>query len=146
MGEDSVMLSGRIPSELKELVDADRRDNQEVLRAALWREFGGERQADIDRRIEEKERRISMIKTEKNERQRELEREQQELEALKSKRTAEEEEQQSTWNEALDNLTFNSLNVGTVIESSEKTVKTWADRLDMDVDEFKQEALDKYDG
>jgi len=82
---EEVMLSGRVPKELKELVDADRRDNQEVLRAALWREFGGERRADIERRIEEKERRVSMIRSEKNERQRELEREQSELEALQTK-------------------------------------------------------------
>lgn len=80
------MLSARVPSELKRLVDADKRTNQEVVQAALWREFGGERKASIDRRIEEKENRISMIERERNEREREIEDERKELEALKTKR------------------------------------------------------------
>ena len=79
------MLSARVPAELKRLVDADKRTNQEVVRAALWREFGGERKASIDRRIEEKENRISMIERERNEREREIEEERKELEALKAK-------------------------------------------------------------
>ena len=86
MSDETEMLSARVPEELKRLVDADERDNQEVVRAALWREFGGERKASIDRRIEEKENRINMIEREKNERERELEQEQTELEALKAKR------------------------------------------------------------
>jgi len=86
MSDETEMLSARVPEELKRLVDADERTNQEVVRAALWREFGGERKASIDRRIEEKENRINMIEREKNERERELEQEQTELEALKAKR------------------------------------------------------------
>lgn len=82
------MLSARVPAELKDLVDADKRDNQDIIRAALWREFGGERKSDIERRIEEKENRLSMIKREKNEREREIQREEQELEALREKLNA----------------------------------------------------------
>lgn len=89
---EGVMLSARVPEELKDLVDADGRANQEVVRAALWREFGGERKSDIQRRIEEKENRVSMIRREKNERDRELEREQNELEALRSKLDAVEQQ------------------------------------------------------
>jgi chromosome segregation ATPase len=85
---DEKMLSVRVPEELHALVKADKRTNQEVVRAALWREFGGERKAAIDRRIEEKENRISMIERERNERDRELEQQREELEALKDKREA----------------------------------------------------------
>lgn len=86
MTEDCVMLSGRVPEELKRLVDADERDNQDVLRAALWREFGGERLAPIERRIEEKKDRIGMIERERNERNRELGEKKEELKSLRRKK------------------------------------------------------------
>jgi len=136
MTEEMVMLSGRVPEELKELVDADRRDNQEIMRAALWREFGGERQADIDRRIEEKERRISMIKSEKNERERELEREQSELDALKSKRNSEQKEQQAQLEQALDTLE------SVPWKPDNPAIQTNADDLDMTPEELIAELED----
>lgn len=80
-------LVAEIPAELKGFVDADNRSNKEVVIAALWREFGGERMSALDRRIEEKERRVSMIKSEKNERERELERHREDLEQLRAKRS-----------------------------------------------------------
>lgn len=83
--EDVVMLSARVSPELKRFVDADERDNQDIIRAALWREFGGEKKAALDRRIEEIEQRVSVVKREKNERQRELEGLQDDLQALKAK-------------------------------------------------------------
>lgn len=85
MSEDRVVLAARVPEELKDLVDADTRTNQDVIEAALWREFGGERLGALERRIEEKKRRISTIESERNERERELEQERKELEALQSK-------------------------------------------------------------
>lgn len=84
--EERVMLSARVPEELKKLVDADERNNQEVLEAALWREFGGQRKGAVERRIEEQKRKISLIESERNERKRELEEERQRLEALEAKR------------------------------------------------------------
>jgi len=138
MSEEMVMLSGRVPGELKELVDADRRNNQEILRAALWREFGGERQADIERRVEEKERRVSMIQSEKNERERELEREQKELAALREKLNSEEKEQQVRRQEAFDvleNVPWNPDN---------PAIQTNADDLDMTPEELIAELEDYY--
>lgn len=85
---DEERLVAEIPSELKELIDADKRTNKEIVTAALWREFGGERRAVIDRRIEEKKRRISMRESERNEREREINELQDELEALEKKREA----------------------------------------------------------
>jgi hypothetical protein len=78
--------------------------------------------------------------------QRKLELKQEELEEIEESRTSPEEQTQATWDQALSNLQFKELNIGTVIQSSDETVQTWADRLDMDVDEFKQEALDRHDG
>lgn len=85
MSNNRQMLSARVPPELKQLVDADSRKNQDVVEAALWREFGGERKAAIERRIDEKENRISIYKREKREREREIEQEKGELEALRAK-------------------------------------------------------------
>jgi len=70
--EDRERLVAEIPEELKRLADADERTNQEIVEAALWREFGGERKAALDRRIEEIENRLGMVKRERNERNREI--------------------------------------------------------------------------
>lgn len=101
---ERVMLSARVPEELKQLVDSDQRDNQEVIRAALWREFGGERKAALERRIEEKERRVSLIESEKNERERELQEEKQELQALKTKLTSQEKQREKKMRDTLEKL------------------------------------------
>jgi len=133
MSNETVMLSGRVPKELKELVDADRRDNQEVLRAALWREFGGERRGDLERRVEEKERRISMIRTEKNERERELEREESELSALRSKLDQTDTRKEAKLSEARDALS------GVPHEADNPAIKNWARKLDMTPSELLEE-------
>jgi len=88
MSEEREMLSARVPAELKQLVDADQRDNQEVLEAALWREFGGQRRGAVERRIEEKERRLSMVTSERKERKREEETIKEEIAALEEKKKA----------------------------------------------------------
>jgi chromosome segregation ATPase len=133
MSDDLVMLSGRVPEELKELVDADPRANQEVIKAALWREMGGERKASLDRRIEEKENRIQMIKREKNEREREILEEEDALEALKTKRNKMESKQSELWEdveEKLENVPLKPDNPG---------VKAQADRVDMKPEELIEE-------
>jgi septal ring factor EnvC (AmiA/AmiB activator) len=83
--DDRCMLSARVPEELKELVDVDPRTNQEIVEAALWREFGGEKKGSLERRIEEKKRRESIIESEKNERDRELQEVRKERKALEEK-------------------------------------------------------------
>jgi len=132
------MFSGRVPEELKQLVDADPRDNQEVLRAALWREMGGERMASLDRRIEEKKNRIGMIEREKNERERELQEEQDELEALEKKREKMEEQESELMQdvkEKLENVTLEPDNPG---------VQAQAERVDMEPTELIEEIKDAY--
>lgn len=135
---DMCMLSARVPEELKQLVNADRRDNQEVVRAALWREFGGERKSDLERRLEEKENRVSMIKREKNERERELEREQNELEALRSKLEA-----VSSFDEKQREETLEKLETVPWKEDN-PAIKTNAEDLDMEPHELIAELEDYY--
>lgn len=74
-----------LSEELHDLLNADGRTNSEVVEAALWREFGGERKGPLERRIEEQRRRISMIESEKNERERELDEHRETLRALEVK-------------------------------------------------------------
>lgn len=96
---EEVMLSGRVPKELKDLVDADRRSNQEILRVALWQEFGGEREAEIERRIDEKQDRINVVQNEMENRSEELRTLRNELEALQSRKDdVEQEERQERQN------------------------------------------------
>ena len=133
MTEELVMFSGRVPVELKQLVDADPRDNQEVLKAALWREMGGERMASLERRIEEKKDRINMIEREKNERERELVQERDELDALELKLEKEESKESELMQdvkEKLENVPLNPENPG---------VQAQAERVDMEPTELIKE-------
>lgn len=75
-------LVAELPSELKHRVDADPRDNKQVVIAALQTEFATEEEAAVQRRIEEKEERIATLKGERNEREREIEQNMEELESL----------------------------------------------------------------
>lgn len=102
--EDRDMIAGRVPTELKKLVDADQRSNQDVLEAALWREYGGEKLGALDRRIEEQKQYIAMKESQYNERGRELEDAREELEALKAKRERVEESEQAELAEWRDKL------------------------------------------
>lgn len=90
---DREMLGARVPSELKKLVDADERSNQDVVEAALWREFGGQKLGSLDRRIEEQKQYVAMKESQYNERGRELDEAEKELEALLAKRERIEEKQ-----------------------------------------------------
>lgn len=83
MRENKEILSVEISRELKDLVDADRRFNWEVVEAALWTEYGGHRDPALDRRVAEQENRVAMIRGEIDSREQELEREEQKLKAYK---------------------------------------------------------------
>lgn len=136
-------LVAEIPEELKKLVDADQRTNKEVVQAALWREFGGERKAAIDRRIEEKERRVSMIESEKNERQRELEQERQELEALKTKREKVESEKRQQQNELAE---VKEKLADAPKDPDNPAIQKYAGELDMTPEELIDELPNSSDG
>ena len=61
------MLSGRVPSELKRLVDADPRNNQDVLRTALKREFGSDETSRLEMRLEHRREQRRMLERERKE-------------------------------------------------------------------------------
>lgn len=145
MSDDTgrVMLSGRVPEELKRLVDADERDNQEVLEAALWREFGGQRKGAVERRIEEQKRKISLIESERNERERELEEERQTLEALKDKHDAIEERQESEQEMLQDAIDKAK---GAPRDPSNAAIREQAKRVGMSPEEFIDELPERDDG
>lgn len=138
--EEEVMLSGRIPKSLKTLVDADERPNQEVLRAALWREFGGERKSDLERRVEEKEKRINVVEDEVDDRKGELSELYRELDALRSKldeKEDEEEKRQMLVQEAKEALD------GANLIPDNPAVKNWAEKVEMTPEELIEEINDE---
>lgn len=73
MSDESVQVSFYIPPELHRLVGADSRDNSDVAKVALWREFGGEKKGALEQRIDEIEDREDMIQKEIDNRESELE-------------------------------------------------------------------------
>jgi chromosome segregation ATPase len=144
--ENLERLVAEIPSELKELVDADPRTNKEIVEASLWREFGGERKAALDRRIEEKERRVSMIESEKNERERELKQERTELEALRTKREKKQSERERKLESAITQLTpeswLSSVPRGEQIPSpNSQEVQDLASDMDVTAEELHNEVV-----
>jgi chromosome segregation ATPase len=152
VSEEKERLVAEIPPELKTLVDADQRTNKEVVEAALWREFGGERLGSLERRIEEKKDRVNMIEREKNERKRELKQEQEELEALQAKReavkeaeTEEQHRQEQLWSEAKSVLEVEEIGGTKVVTTEERFLHEWADKLDVTVDELKTEIVARSD-
>jgi chromosome segregation ATPase len=137
-------LVAEVPEELKRLVDADKRTNREIVEAALWTEFGGEKEAAIDRRIEEKKKRISLIKSERNERNRELEEQREELKTLQTKKEKLSQEEENHWKEAVENITptnpqkrLSSYDAETWTPNPEnKKVQIYAERLEITPEEF----------
>lgn len=145
-GGDRERLVAEIPSDLKELVDADQRTIREVVEAALWREFGGRRKSSLERRIEEKERRISIIESERNERERELEEQRDELAALKRELETVEDEQAS-YETDLDDLLNEMVDTGMHVFEGHGSVQNIAATHDLDqpavVDDLKDRAVER---
>ena len=133
---DEERLVAEIPSELKRLVDADERNNKEVVQAALWREFGGERVSALERRIEQKEKRVALIKDEKAGIEAELKEEQQELEALRAKKEEKETARADKLSEAREVL------ADVPKEPDNPAIQHWADELNMDPTDLIDEVTD----
>jgi len=95
MSESDERLVAEIPAELKQLVDADKRTNKEIVESALWREFGGKRQSVIEVQIEQKRSQIDALQSEREELTDEAERLKSEVTALEERADDIEDEHQS---------------------------------------------------
>lgn len=141
--DDEERLVAEIPEELKRLIDADKRSNKEVVIAALWREYGGDKMGALDRRIEEVKQRVSMVERERNERARELEELKEDLEALQSKRDVVESDRKSydeTLQDAIEKCE------GVPRDPDNPAIKTQSKRVGMTPEEFIDELPDRDDG
>lgn len=133
MSSDWKMLSFRVPPELKELVDADPRTNQEIGQAALWREFGGKRRGAIDRQIKEKRKRVQLVQREKENRESELEKLQNEIDTLRDKAEAVEQQADAKLSEAIEALETTPRN------PQNPAIENWAGKLGMTPTELLEE-------
>lgn len=137
--EETVMFSGRIPKSLKQLIDADERTNQQVLRDALWDQFGGQRMSDIEREISEKERRLEVVDNEIQPRLNEKETLQNELEALRRKKDRVKEDKSELWEAAEEAVTVAR---GEIVEG-EQYLAHHASNLNMTVEELRTELIER---
>jgi len=129
-GEEEEMLSARVPSELKDLVDADSRSNQEVVRSALWSEFGGKRKGDLESRLNEKEKRMTLVQEEKKSRESELSELEKEANAIRKKLRKVENEEQSKLEDAKETLD------GVPKHPENEAIQTWADKIGITPEEL----------
>lgn len=136
---DKVQTKVYLPADLKALLDADSRSNSEAVKTALVTEYGGEKKAAIDRRIEEKKRRISNLESERNERERMLEEECDELQGLQKKR-----ENLEDFEDELIQQAVEELGIPPHVGHDHAAAENWAEKADMDVEEFWQAYTEAY--
>jgi len=147
MTDEMVMLSGRVPAELKERVDHDPRTNQEVLKDALKHEFATEEEAAVLQRLDELEREMSELESQKNARERQIaekaeekERLEKSLERIEKEENAEEERKRELWERAVTNIRppqLSSVDTETwQPETSDEAVQHFAAELEISPEEF----------
>lgn len=95
-GQNEVELFTRIPEELKDLVDADSRANKEVVKAALWSEFGGRKKSALEAKKQHKLEQLQAIEKEIEAERKDKNRVRSEIEALEAKIERMDEEQVSS--------------------------------------------------
>jgi len=81
--DDYERIVAEVPSELKALVDTGRRDNREIVEAALWAEFGGQKKSALKARLENKQSERKEIEKTLSDDKQHLEAVDQEIERLK---------------------------------------------------------------
>jgi len=82
---EEIQLKVRVPDELKDLVDADQRNNKEVVKAALWSEFGGRKKSALEAKKQHKIEQLQAIEREIDKEREDKERVRSEVEALEAK-------------------------------------------------------------
>lgn len=139
MSEKLVMLSGRVPAELKEYVNNDPRDNQDVLRDALEREFATKEEAAILRRLDELDREMAELESQKNDRERKLEEKSEEKERLQKSLQSMEDATERRLESVLENA------AQIPADSSHPFVVDKADTLNMDAEALAEEIAEYHD-
>lgn len=138
MTDEMVMLSGRVPAELKERVRHDPRDNQQVLRDALEREFATEDEAAVLNRIGELEDEMETLREQKQRREDKLSEKSEEKKRLQ--KTLEAIEESAAQHR--DALLAKAANIPASPEHP--WVRDHADELDMTPEEFANEIADHH--
>jgi hypothetical protein len=128
---DRDMLSARVPSELKDLVDADPRTNQEIIEAALWREFGGRREGAIERQIKEMKQRRAQVVSEREAREEELADIDQTIAELQEKLELAKVSRKTRVREAVETMDWLHPD-----ELTDPIIENWSDKTDIPRSEF----------
>lgn len=145
MSDGMVMLSGRVPPELKRMVDADPRDNQDVIQAALWDEFGGERKAAVEKRIQNKRNQLRAAEdtlADERENVEELREEIEELKQAKENVEEKEDEREAEIQATVQDL----LESKTPLEPDNPAIKNKAGELDLTPEELVEKAREERGG
>lgn len=127
---ERVQIGPRIPAELKRLMDADGRTIDEIVEAALWTEFGGERDGALERQIGENQRRAAQATSEIEDRIEEIHGYARENHKLRSAIGGRKQQQREYAQELLK--TFG----GRVPAADNPAAENYAGKADMDVNEF----------
>ena len=82
VSDDLERIVAEVPSDLKRLVDADKRTNKEVVEAALWNEFGGRKKSALEAKKEHKKDQLKAIEAAIESEKEDYERVKSEIEAI----------------------------------------------------------------
>jgi len=124
---DDVMFSGRVPEWMKEMVDADPRANQEVLRVALRKELGGRRKSELQVKLEQVDRRIALVEEEEEE----LADEKAELKQERARIESQIEKGDTLQEKRLDEVRQTLDEANTPLDPTNPAVKKQAEKVDM---------------
>lgn len=141
--EEVQMLSARVPVKLKHLVHKDLRDNQDVVRHALRREFGSDEQARLEMRLEHRRDQRDMLERERKQLVDQIQSLEEEIAALESQINHVETTDQD-YCEDLDDLIDEMLDVGMSVWPGHGKVQDIATQHDTDpkevVDDLRERA------
>lgn len=146
-----MMLSARVPEELKRRVDTDRRANQDVVETALIEHYGTRDKTAIEMRIENKRAELKAARETLSSEQENVEELVREIERLKKRKenelSREEKQERNVWLRALDNISpppLSHIDEETwTPDPNDNAVQAYANELDMDPKEFADQYPEK---
>ncbi len=130
MSDDEVQLKVRVPSDLKEVVDSHPDYNKELVEKALRNQLRATGKTALDLRIEQKERRIDLIDDEIDELKEERADHVEDLNNLLQQREEQRDGRYQIVEEAVEFFEGESL--------AQAQAEHWADKAEMNVEEFKE--------
>jgi hypothetical protein len=145
-GEKREMLSARVPSRLKALVNSDSDKNQDVVTQALREYYGGEKKALVDMEIEECKDTIERLQSAIGKRKELLQEEREELQRYEKRAARLEDASEEETKIYAQHVQFSerASSAGLIVETPDAQLEQLAEKAGVSVDELIAVAKEEY--